>query len=64
MDASHLRQRENNRRKTRFTDTVRLHVAYVQSGDFKLEILLCSSIEKAISLAKMRPVEGLRDFAW
>lgn len=61
MNASHMRQREKDRQMMRFTDTVRLHVAYNEGEDFKLEVWLCSSIGKAISQAKMRPVEDLRD---
>ncbi|OBT38933.1 hypothetical protein VE00_10561 [Pseudogymnoascus sp. WSF 3629] len=61
MDASHMRQREKDRQMMRFTDTVRLHVAYNEGEDFKLEVWLCSSIGKAISQATMGPVEDLRD---
>ena len=39
---------------------MRLHVAYREGEDFKLEVWLCSSIGKAISQAKMRSVEDLR----
>jgi len=44
-----------------YTDTVRLHFAYHEGEDFKLEVWLCSSIGKAISQAKRRSVEDLRN---
>lgn len=61
MNESRMRHREKDRRWMRFTDTVRLHVAYREGEDFKLEVWLCSSVGKAISQAKMRSVEDLRD---
>lgn len=60
MNASRMRLEEKAGGRTTLTDTVRLHVAYREGEDFKLEVWLCSSIGKAISEAKMRSVEDLR----
>lgn len=60
MNASRMRLREKDGGRMTLTDTVRLHLAYQEGEDFKLEVWLCSSIGKAISQAKMRSVEDLR----
>ena len=60
MDASRMRNGEKDGGMTTLTDTVRLHLAYQEGEDFKLEVWLCSSIGKAISQAKMRSVEDMR----
>jgi len=61
MNTSRMRLREKDGGRMRFTDSVRLHVAYREGEDFKLEVWLCLSIGKAISQAKMRSVEDLRN---
>jgi hypothetical protein len=61
MNESRMRHREKDEGMKSFTDTVRLHFAYLKGEDFKLEVWLCSSIGKAISQAKMRSVEDLRN---
>jgi hypothetical protein len=60
MNESRMRRREKDRGMKSFTDTVRLHLAYQEGEDFKLEVWLCSSIGKAISQAEMRSVEDVR----
>ncbi|KAF2188770.1 hypothetical protein K469DRAFT_70544 [Zopfia rhizophila CBS 207.26] len=58
---SRIRHREKDRRSMTFTDAVRLHLAYEEGEDFKLEVWLCSSIGKAISEANKRSVKDLRN---
>ncbi|KAF8855975.1 hypothetical protein BDZ45DRAFT_486564 [Acephala macrosclerotiorum] len=60
INASRMRKGEKDGGMMTLTDTVRLHVAYQEGEDFKLEVWLCSSIGKAISQAKMRSIEDLR----
>ncbi|KAH6667750.1 hypothetical protein B0J14DRAFT_704225 [Halenospora varia] len=61
MNTSRMRKGEKDGGRMTFTDTVLLHLAYQEGEDFKLEVWLCSSIGKAISQAKMRSVEDLRN---
>jgi hypothetical protein len=59
MNESRMRHREKDGGMMSFTDTVRLHFAYHEGEDFKLEVWLCSSIGKAISQAKTKSAEDL-----
>jgi len=59
LGATRMRHRENQRRVTRFTDTVRLHVAHREGEDFKLEVWVALSIGKAIAQAKMKSIDDL-----
>ncbi|KAH7364891.1 hypothetical protein BKA65DRAFT_473192 [Rhexocercosporidium sp. MPI-PUGE-AT-0058] len=61
MKASRMRHQEKERRCMRFTDTVRLHVAYREGEDIKLEIWLCASIRNDVSQATISSAEGLRN---
>jgi hypothetical protein len=45
----------------RFTDTVRLHVAYYPGKDIKLEMWLCASIRNDILRATINSAEALRN---
>ena len=60
MSKSLKRHQEKDQGWVRFTDTVRLHLAYHQGDDFKLEVWLCSFSGRAISKERERNVEGLR----
>lgn len=55
-----MRCQEKERRCMRFTDTVRLYVAYRKGEDIKLEIWVCASIGKDILQATIISAEGLR----
>lgn len=61
MNETYMRLREKDGGRMTLTDTVRLHLAYQEGEDFKLEVWLCSSVGKAISEARLRSVEDLRD---
>jgi len=61
MKASRMRHQEKERRCMRFTDTVRLHVAYREGEDSKLEIWLCASIRNDVSQATIYSAEELRN---
>ncbi|KAF1992732.1 hypothetical protein P154DRAFT_528256 [Amniculicola lignicola CBS 123094] len=63
MKQSCIRRQEENKNLMTFTDAARLHFAYKEGDDFKLELWLCSSAEKAISQAKatMSSIEDLRN---
>ncbi|KAG0645019.1 hypothetical protein D0Z07_9192 [Hyphodiscus hymeniophilus] len=56
-----MRHQEKERRCMRFTDTARLHVAYREGEDIKLEIWLCGSIGNDILQATMSSAEDLRN---
>ena len=51
MNVTRMRYQEKDAGMISFTDTVRLHFAYNEGEDFKLEVWVCSSIGKAISQA-------------
>jgi len=59
MNMTSRRKGEKDRGMTSFTDTVRLHFAYHEGEDFKLEVWVCSSIGKAILQTKRRSIEDL-----
>lgn len=61
IEESQMRYREKDKGGISFTDTVRLHFAYREGEDFKLEVWLYTSIGKAISEAKSQSFEHLRD---
>lgn len=59
MNETRMRHQEKDTAMMSFTDTVRLHFAYNQGEDFKLEVWVRSLIGKAISQA-LRSAEDLR----
>ncbi|PVH70190.1 hypothetical protein DL98DRAFT_521748 [Cadophora sp. DSE1049] len=61
MYASRMRHQEKERQCMRFTDTVRLYVAYRPGEDIKLEMWLCASIGNDISQATIDSAEDLRN---
>ena len=61
MNESRMRHLEKEKKMVSFTDTVRLHFAYYQGGDFKLEVWICSSFGKAILQAKKMSYSAVRD---
>jgi len=61
INTSRMRHQEKERQCMRFTDTVRLHVAYRPGEDIKLEMWLCASIGNDILQATISSAEALRN---
>ena len=61
INTSRMRHQEKERQCMRFTDTVRLHVAYRPGEDIKLEMWLCASIGNDILQAMIGSAEALRN---